>query len=178
MEINPEVVEILKEFKIDKSQGLLFLLGVYYKLEVDTTCSEEVIKAINLTKIVERDYSSSKIVINWNVPLFKGQETAFEWVKDWMEGFGRVNPDRKGSYRDATSRMKDFFAKYPEFRKEDVYKARDLFFSSLKANTFCMHSHKFIFDGVGAMKKSTLLAYCEKVKEGQSSNLQKGRLIQ
>jgi hypothetical protein len=179
MEINQEITEILREFKIGRDAGLLCLLGIYYNLDVDTVVPEETIKAINLTKIIERDYSSNKISIVWNVPLFTGQETAFEWVKDWVEGFGRMNPERKGSYRDAISRMKDFFKKYPQYRKDDIYNARDLYFRGIPGGSkYCMHSHKFIFDGMGAMKKSTLLAYCEKVVTvGNNSNL-KGKILE
>lgn len=176
MNFNPEVIEILKSYKINRDKGLLFLLGVYYELDVETLCSEEVIKSMALTKIVEKDYKTN--TIQWNIPLFQGIESSFEWVKDWIEPFGKVNPERKGNYRDALARMKDFFKKYPEYRKDDVYKARDFYFKTLNNPKFCMHSHKFIFDGQGAMKKSTLLTFCERVTESSSSNnYQKGRVI-
>ena len=176
MEINQEVLEILKEFRIGKDAGILCLLGIYHGLDVDTVVPEEVVKSINLTKIVERDYSTK--TITWNVPLFIGQETAFNWVMDWMDGFSRINTERRGSVRDAVPRMKAFFAKYPEYRKEDVIKATELYFASIKDPKYLMKSHKFIFDGVGAMKKSTLLEYCEKVATSNSipTNL-KGRVI-
>lgn len=163
MEINPEIAEILRKFKIDKSQGTLALLGIYFNLDIEKVCSEEVVIAINLTKIVEKDFKTK--TLKWNVPLFKGQEIHFEWVEEWIEGFKQINPDRKGSTRDAVARMKEFFSKYPEYRKEDIFKARDAYFETLKHPKFCMHSHKFIFDGAGAMKKSTLLAFCERIHE-------------
>lgn len=176
MNINPDVYEILKEFKIDKSAGLLCLLGFYYNLDVETTCPENVIQQINLTKIVEKDYENNSI--QWNIPLFEGQNTEWEWVKEFVDGFGKINPERRGSPRDAVARMKDFFKKYPEYRKEDVMKARDLYFATQTDRKFLMKSHKFIFDGIGAMKKSTLLEYCEKVKTGSNpvSNM-KGRIV-
>lgn len=174
MEINPQVTEIVKELNIPTDAGILALLGIYYGLDIDTVVPEEVVKAINLTKIVEKDHSNNSI--KWNIPMFMGQETAFDWVKDWMEGFGNKNPERKGSFRDAISRMKEFFRKYPEYRKDDVYRARDLYFAGLNDSKYCMHSHKFIFDGAGAMKKSTLLAYCERAKTSTSSN-QIGKVI-
>ena len=176
MQFNPEILEILKEFKIGKDEGLLYLLGIYHNLDVEKIAPEEVIKTMNLTKIVDKDYKTN--TITWNIPLFLGQETAFDWVADWIEPFGRLNPDRKGSSRDATPRMKDFFKKYPEYRKEDVYKARDLYLASVRDPKYLMKSHKFIFDGAGAMKKSTLLEYCEKVKTSSSSSNIKGTLMQ
>lgn len=175
MEFNPEIIEILRSHRINKDLGLLFLLGVYHNLDVDTICDEATVKAMAVTKIVEKDYQSK--TINWNVPLFDGQETAFGWVKEWIDGFGKINPDRRGSFKDAVKRMKDFFSKYPQYRKDDVFNARDLYFSSLSSSKYCMHSHKFIFDGMGAMKKSTLLSYCERVTSESVPSQQKGKVI-
>ena len=176
MEINPQILEILKEFRIDRDSGLLCLLGIYHNLDIDKVVPEEYVKSINLTKIIEKDYDNGTIV--WNIPLFQGQETSFNWVLDWIAAFGNMNPDRKGSHRDAIPRMKAFFAKYPQYRKEDVYAARDLYLSTIRDTKFLMKSHKFIFDGVGAMKKSTLLEYCEKVEKTSSdNNYQKGKVL-
>ena len=175
MEINPEVEELLKEYKINRSAGLLVLLGIYYELDVDTVCPTEAVQAINITKIVEKDYTSK--TVKWNVPLFRGQEVAFDWVKDWLEGFGRVNVDRKGELSTSIKRMKEFFSKNPEYRKEDVYAARDFYFGTLTSNKYCMKSHKFIYDGVGVMKNSTLLEYCQKVKAATSNTNLKGTII-
>jgi hypothetical protein len=175
MEFNPEVIELLRVHHINRDEGLLFLLGIYHNLDVDRLVPEETLRGINLTKIVEKEYDSRQIV--WNMPLFKGIEFSFAWVEDWIAGFGRMNTERKGSYRDAVDRMKAFFAKYPEYRKEDVYAARDLYFSVTQPK-FCMKSHKFIFDGAGAMKKSTLLEYCEKVAHpGDPDTNVKGEIL-
>lgn len=162
MELNPQIKEILKNANIDVSEGTLCLLAVYYSLSPEKTCSEEVIKAINLTKIITKDYKNRGKIV-WTIPLYAGQDTNFSWVWDWIEAFGRVNPERKGSSVDATTRMEEFFRKYPQYRKDDVYEARDRYLRSLDNPKFCMHSHKFIFDGQGVMKKSTLLQWCETV---------------
>lgn len=168
MTINPLVKEVLKSYKIDVDSGVLVLLGIYYGLDVDKVCPEEVVKGINLTKIVERDYKFNTVV--WNIPLFEGIETnnSWNWVVDWVDGFGRINKERAGSWRDAVSRMQKFFQKYPEYRKGDVYAARNLYFRSVRDSQYLMKSHKFIFDGIGAMEKSTLLEWCEKVTAGAS----------
>jgi hypothetical protein len=156
MEFNPDIYEVLKEYKINKDDGLLVLLGYYHGLEIERLAPESIVKAISLTKILERDYTNN--TTKWNMPLFKGQNTAFDWVTDWIDGFGKINPERRGSPRDVVSRMQDFFKKYPEWRKEDVYAARDMYFRSVRDSKFLMKSHKFIFDGAGAMKKSILLS--------------------
>ncbi len=177
MELNKEVFEILKEFKIDKSEGILCLLGIYYELDVEKVCSEETIKAINLTKIVDKDYNNKGAIV-WNMPLFAGTEHEFSWVKEWIEEFGKKNPERKGSWRDATTRMKVFFAKYPQYRKEDIYRARDAYFATVRDPQYLISSHKFIFDGIGGMKKSTLLAWCEKGEAASNTlNNVKGKIM-
>lgn len=157
------VIATLKEHNIDVDAGLLMLLGVYFGLDVEKVIPEEVISAINLTKIIIKDYGLG--VNTWTVDLFTIPEKGdFMWVKGWVEGFGKVNIEREGSWRDAISRMQKFFYKYPEYSKEDIFAARDLYFRFTDRG-YIMKSHKFIFDGVGKMEKSTLLEYCEKVKK-------------
>ena len=170
MKINPIVKEVLKSHKISLDAGLLVLLGIYFRLDVDSVVPKEVVHSINLTKIVERDYNLN--TINWNVPLFEGMgnEGSWEWVVEWVKPFGKMNPDRMGSWRDAITRMQEFFRLYPQFRKDDVIKARDLYLSRLRDPQFVMKSHKFIFDGTGALKKSTLLQYCDEVTQKSNSD--------
>lgn len=161
MEINKEIPIILKEFHIDKDAGLLVLLGIYYKLDVDTVCPEEVIKAINTTKIVEKDYVAK--TIKWNVPLFIGQETAWAWVKDWNDRFGKINPTRKDNLSDVTKRMQEWFTKNPQYRVGDIMVATNKYFGQLKEAQYLKSSAKFIYEGIGASKTSMLLTWCERV---------------
>jgi hypothetical protein len=174
MEINSEVFDILKEFKIDKSQGTLALLGIYYGLDIDTTCSEEVVKAINLTKVVEKDYKSG--TLKWNIPLFSGQQTDWDWVKKWND-LWNVSPARKGANADVLRRMQEFFKKNPKYRVEDVQKATENYLRSLSSVQYIMNSAKFIYDGAGAMKKSTLLSFCEKLNISTANTQQRGKVL-
>lgn len=167
MKINKEIIGILKKFKIDPDQGLLCLLGFYHNLDVDKIVPEEVVKAINLTKIVTKDYNNKDL--NWNIALFEDQNIDFDWVGDWMTPFGKINPERRGVKRDCIARMKKFFAANPVYRKEDVYKARDLYIATIKDPQYIKSSHKFIYDGAGDFKSSLLLQWCEKLKEDNSS---------
>jgi hypothetical protein len=176
MELNPEVFRILKENKIDKSEGTLCLLAIYYKLDADRVCSEEVIKAINTTKIVDRDYTNNSI--QWNISLFTGQMTEWDWVKLWNNRWN-VNMSRKAGNADVTKRMQEWFAKYPQYRKDDVQKATDMYFASQRDPQYLKNSAAFIFDGAGAMKKSILLSWCEKLgsTSNDSGSMQKGKVI-
>lgn len=174
MELNSGIVEILKEHRINKDEGLLCLLGIYHELDVDVFLPDNIIRAINITKIVERDYTTG--TVKWNIPLYSGQQTAFDWVEDWMKPFGKINPERKGVKKDCVSRMKRFFGSNPEFRKEDVYKARDLYLHTVKDPQYLKSPHKFIYEGAGDFRSSMLLQWCEKAKEVSptSSNEIKG----
>ena len=176
MEINPEVSEILKKFNIAKDEGLLCLLGIYFKLDIESIAPERVIKAINVTKIVEKDYSNKSSTIIWNVPLFLGQQTNWDWIKDWNNQWN-ANMSRKASNPDVLKRMQEFFKKYPLYRVEDVMKATQLYMSTTTPGYF-KNSAAFIFDGAGAMKKSILLGWCEKLKQsGGNTTQQKGKIV-
>lgn len=175
MVLNPQIDRILLEHNIDRDLGKLALLGLYFGLDIERIYSEETIKMINLTKIVEKDYKMK--VLQWNVPLFEGVETAFGWVEDWMLPFGRINPDRRGTLKEILPRMKKFFAENPEFRKEDVYNARDAYFKSLDSPRFMMEPHYFIAKGIGIQKTSTLFKWVEHIKSSGSSSNQKGKVI-
>lgn len=176
MELNPLVFQILKEHNIDKSQGLLCLLGIYYKLDVNSTCTEETIKAINITKIVVKDYDTQ--IITWNVSLFKGHETEWDWVAtEYNKKWGK-NMSRKDGNADVVKRMQDFFAKYPSYRRADVMKATENYFATVRDPQYLKSSAKFIFDGVGAMKKSMLLGWCEKLATTPPDNSDmRGRVV-
>src|SRR5688572_22495468 len=123
MEINPEIKSILKGCKIDVQQGILCLLSIYFDLDAERIIPEDLIKKINFTKIIEKDYTSK--TITWNVPLFAGQEVgAFAWVNEWMNPFGTIGtPARRGTTKEVIARMKEWFAKNPEYRIEDVFAA-------------------------------------------------------
>lgn len=168
MEINPQIKEVLKIHKIDPNIGTLALLAIHYKLDGDGIIPENIQKAINLTGIVTKDYKRNSFT--WNLPLFKGQETDWSWVVEWNNKW-KLNPARKDSNPDVTARMKDFMKKYPEIKREDILKATDYYFKSLSSPQYLMSSARFIFDGSGSSKKSSLLAWCEKLNESNTNFL-------
>lgn len=165
MKFNSEIVEALKSQHIDQDEGLLCLLAIYHGLNADKIVSAVTIKKINLTHIVDKDYSTG--TIQWNIPLFEGQVVdSFDWVGEWMQTFGDRNPARRGVKKEVMIRMKNWFAENPEYRKEDVFKARDMYFRV--ENPEPKHvktSYKFIKEGSGATATSQLLMWCERVRE-------------
>lgn len=174
MQLNEEIFEILKEFKINKNKGTLALLAIYFKLDAETTIDEETIKAINLTKIVNKDHANG--MITWNMPLFTGQQTEWDWVQTDYNELWKRNRERKASNPDCIKRMQEWFKKYPVYRKEDVIKATFAYHQSVRDPQYLKNSAAFIFDGVGASKKSILLGWCEKVKDGSSTSNMKGTI--
>jgi hypothetical protein len=176
MQLNQQAVKILTDHKIDKSAGLLVLLGYYFDLDVDSVCPEEIIKAVSTTKIVERNFTNHSI--KWNISLFQGQEVEFAWVENWVDKFTRLNPARTAAREDAILRMKKFFSKYPSFRIDDIMRATDLYFTTVKDSTFIKQPLNFIFEGKGVSETSMLLGFCQKVTAGTSpTSNQKGRII-
>jgi hypothetical protein len=177
--INKIVKQLLKEHSINEDLGILALLGIYYNLDIDTCIPDDVIQAINQTKILDKDYANNNS-INWQIPLFEGgQADNWEWVAEFVNQFGKINPERRGILKDAITRMKRFFAENPEYRKEDVIQATKNYFRSVRDPQYLMKSHKFIFDGAGVMKKSELLGWCEKLKlqTSNTNNSVKGKVV-
>lgn len=175
MEINRQITDTLKECKIPVKAGTLVLLGIYFNLDVDKVCPEEIVKAVNTTKIIEMDYKLG--VVKWNIPLFKGQETTWAWVEKYNEAFAKVNPSRKDNIGDVTKRMIEFFKSYPQYRVEDVKKATMEYIKTVKDPQFLKRSAKFIREGQGATSISLLLNWCEKVTDKTDTSGRKGKII-
>lgn len=172
MKINPLVVSRLQEMHIDKDAGLLVLLGYYYELDVDKACIEEAVKAVNLTGIVGKNYGEGgrpTQTLVWNMPLFvDGQQEVigdWRWVTDWMRPFGLLNLDRLGNWEDVQHRFEKFFAEHPGFSVEEIFEARDMYLKTITNPTYLMKSHKFIYEGIGKMQTSNLLAYLRMVRD-------------
>lgn len=176
MEINQNIVKVLKEFKIDKSKGILCLLAIYFDLEPESMIDEETIKAINLTKIVDVDFTRKRLLV-WNMPLFKGEEHNFEWVRtEWLPMYAKINPARAGSSIEAIKKMQQFFAKFPQYRKEDVLKATQNYLSTIKNGEYLLGSNNFILTKDGAIEKSELLGWCEKLETTKGVQM-KGKIL-
>lgn len=182
MEINPQIKGILKQCKIDVNQGTLCLLSIYFNLNAEAIIPEEIIRKINLTKIVEKDYTNN--TLTWNMSLFVGEEAgAFDWVMEWVKPFGEIGgPARRGAVKDVIKKMKEWFTKNPQYRKDDVFAARDLYFRTERpVGQYVKTSTKFILDGEGAKEVSLLLMWCDRVKElgntGSNNPLMKGKIL-
>lgn len=123
MSINPEIQKILRQYNIPVAPGLLYLLTLYHELE-DGLFSEVIKKQINLSKIVERDYSEQGKLI-WNIPLYSSEiiSDQWDWIQGWRNLFGKLRNDAIGDRKGCLLKMKKFFAEHPEVRMDDVLKA-------------------------------------------------------
>ena len=109
------------------------------------------------------------------IPVFKEQEQEvnskdkFEWVSNFRDLFKKVNIDRWGTLTTCKERMKKFFSENPEVRIDEVMGATELYLKNTDRN-FIMKSHKFIYDGFGSSKNSTLEEWIEKYREILNTN--------
>jgi len=136
MEINQEIIDRLEKSNIDIDEGLLYLIGTYFNLRTQDIISEQTMKQVNFSKIITRDYSKTPHETVWNIPLFAGAHTedfgVWSWVLEWREMFMRLKEGAGGDRKDCISKMKRYFAANPDVRKEEVFKAADLYLDEFR----------------------------------------------
>jgi len=164
MKINDKVKEVLKECKIDINDGLTFLLAVYFNLK-PTCFNKGMAESILASGLIQFDRYQT---LQWGIPLFEGQDTAFDWVIGWMEGFQSINKSRKGAKATCMNRMKKLFVEYPDIRKEEILTATQAYFRSVDNPMYLKTSHKFIMEGVGLTKHSELKVWVDKLRENET----------
>lgn len=155
MKINSRILEIFKEFNIHKDDGLTFLLTLYYDL-YPNYIPMDVSSKVYASRIVENGNTG----LQWNVPLFEEQQTAFDWVeKEYVALFESVG--KATNKREATTRMKQLFAKNPDIRKEEVLGATELYLFNEK---YPRLPHYFIEKGKGVDKTQDILDWIDKYR--------------
>lgn len=159
MNINEEILETLTEFRIQKDDGICYLLSLFYGYKPNYFPDDFKTK-MNITKI----YEEEKGLLKWNIPLFEGQITAFEWVKtEYVVLFKEANENRGGFIKESTSRLKKLFAKNPDIRKEDVIGAAKMYIRNTDGK-YIMSPHYFIEKGKGGEKTETILSWIDKYR--------------
>lgn len=166
--INEEILEILTECKIQKDNAICYLISLFYGYKPDYI-PDTFKQRMNITGIYEEERGS----IKWNVQLFEGQQTAFDWVeKEYVKLFKNANPSRTGHVREATSLLKKLFATNPELRKDDIIGATKMYIRNTDPK-YIMMPHYFIQKGIGASKTTTIIDWIEKFKLAEEQ--EKGR---
>lgn len=157
MKINKKISETFTRFSIDPDEGLLYLLGLFFSLNVDHL-DESMKKKVLMSKVVE--YSTTGL--KWNIPLFEGQETAFAWVTDeYVKLFASCDKDTNA--REATARMKKLFAENPDIRKEEVLSATEMYLSNTNPK-YVKLPHYFLRKGAGADLTQDILTWVERLR--------------
>lgn len=168
MKLNPEIKNILQFYNINIDKGYLCLLGIYYGLDIDQIYDEVVVKQINLTKIVEKDYKTNSLT--WNIPLFEGIEYAFEWVSsEYNILFKQLNSKRASDSTSCILRMKKLFSLNPDIRKEEVIEATKLYLETVNDPEYLKSSHKFIYEGNGVSTVWHIKSWIERYREFKAS---------
>jgi hypothetical protein len=132
---NPDVFDKLEEFGIidqtERDAAMLYLLSVFFDL--DCSCiPSDIIRRVNLTKIVERGYTAGEQAERqpasvWNIPLFTEGSSELEqnwaWIADYRKLFSDVRTSAKADLGGVLKKMKNYFAENPHVRAEDVMEA-------------------------------------------------------
>lgn len=169
---NSEIKKILISKSIPVHDGFSFLLCLYYGTQPSYT-PKELERRVFATGIISKDYTNN--TIKWKLPLFEDTETGFEWVKEWMDLFKEVNPERRGVKADVLKRMKKFFVNNPSIRKDDVFEGTKLYLRGVSEAKYCKKSHKFIYETDGV---SMLLDFVEQhLKRKETSNIYNSDII-
>lgn len=175
MIINKSIYEQLERFNIEKNAATLYLLSIYYNVDATGIIDDEIIKQVNFTKIVERNYSTRKIT--WNLSLFSEEGTVIDVKWDWViDEYRKLWMDIKGSKggdrRTCIDKMKKFFATNPDIRKSDVMEAASYYVTSfVKGNNpmYMVEADNFIYKKQEGTTRSKLEQMLEIVKLNKSS---------
>lgn len=163
MKINEQIRTVLKEFNIPEDDGIAYLLSIYFNCRPSYT-PPILVQKMNITNILGIDQNRDVI---WHVPLFENDasSTNWDWVAEWNDKFAQINPIRKAATKSVMTRMKAFFAEYPDVRKEEVIEATKMYFRSLNHKDYLISPHYFISKGVGRDRTSALMGWVEKLRE-------------
>ena len=169
--INTDIIKALSKYKINADEAKLYLLGIYFNTDTQYI-SEKTRKQVNVLGIVEREYSNEQLTrVVWRIPLFNEEKSeTFSWISTWMEGFKRINPERIGTKASVMARMKKFFAEHPDVRVDDVFKASEAYFKTVRDPQYLKSSHKFIYEGTGFNVVSMLEQYVDLVRESNNAD--------
>lgn len=165
LNFNSEIIELLKNNKINLTDGTSYLILLYYHLD-PSYIPDKLSTLINSLGIFTKNYNTGEII--WNISLFEESEDNFEWVTDFMDKFKAVNPSRRGVKKDCLLRMKKLFRNNPDITPELVMRATDEYISTVNSPQYIKFSHKFIEeDG----KVSMLLDFIERLKEKEEKGI-------
>lgn len=165
IKLNPNLKTLLEDYNIDYNEGVLYLLSLYFELNIDSVKFEKTIKQVNFVKLVERDYAAqtTPYTIKWNIALFENQQfdDIWDWVIEFRNMFKNIRPDRASTLNTCLSRMKNLFSKNPHIRKDDVLEATKMYLRTVRDPNFLISAHYFIKKDKGINEQSKLEEFLE-----------------
>lgn len=160
MKINDKIIETLRELKIPPDDGVPYLLALYYEFK-PSYIPAKLKQKVNATGIVKSDGTKG---LKWDIPLFEGGKTNFDWVKtEFVQMFKDANPEKRGNGSYAMARMKRLFTEHPEIRKDEVIGAARMYIASTDSK-YLRFSHYFIEKGKGKDKIQDILEWIDKYR--------------
>ena len=157
MKINPKILDALRECNISSDDGVPPLLSLYFGYKPSYYPSALLLK-LNVAKIVEH----TKTGLQWNIPLFEGVETAFDWViTEYLAIFEIVGKNK--FKRESVTRMKKLFKENPDIRKEEILGATKMYILNVDPK-YVRNPHYFIEKGLGGDKTQDILEWVDKYR--------------
>ena len=123
------------------------------------------------------------------IPLFPNEEKSKRpgeeepesldsWIQEFRALFKIANPDRVGTLSTCKERMKWFLKTFPNTNKDIILGATSMYLRHVSRKDYVMKAHKFIYDGSGQSKNSTLEEWVERYLEYTSKNISSNTPIQ
>lgn len=138
LNFNYDVVQLLKDNKINVNDGKLVLIALYFNLKPTFVPDDLKHKIFNLGLFT---YDKSKKEIKWKFDLFNTGE--IDWLDEYRNLFIVVNKSRGGGKQTVLNKLKKFMINYPTVTKEQIINATKLYLREQNP-TYVMDSGYFI----------------------------------
>ena len=138
LNFNSDVVQLLKDNKINVNDGKLVLIALYFNLKPTFVPDDLKHKIFNLGLFT---YDKSKKEIKWKFDLFNTGE--IDWLDEYRNLFIVVNKSRGGGKQTVLNKLKKFMINYPTVTKEQIINATKLYLREQNP-TYVMDSGYFI----------------------------------
>jgi hypothetical protein len=136
---------------------------------------DEVVKQVNITKIVTRDYGTLKRPgIIWAIPLFSDTpvdttSTPWDWVEKYRGMFSALKPEARGDKAGTLKKMQNFFSQFPDVRVDEIFAATEMYLNTFKTNQqsvqYLQQADYFISKINKGEKSSRLSTFIELTRE-------------
>lgn len=128
-----------------------------------TSISKKIIDSIFDEKPVK------EITVNVTKDNIITMDNNIEWLEEWRNGFGELQQGAKGSKQGCIKNMQAFLKKHPTVTKEQIFLARDLYFSKIDNLKYLQQADYFIIKS----GNSRLEQYIEMLDDNENNSVRK-----